>query len=328
MTVTKAAIFLMPDGCNLWPPYRCGWNFFEIWRWLSFFQRLDVIALAILLAYVVIAAIYVSRRIRSANAIASRNNGQALSLDRVAPGADLHVWVGTLKSIARVAPFFGLAGVCDGIFGSFRGSFYRYGIAAAISGTVITTAAGLIVAIPATCVYHHLRSRIGRLEPRARRARNDGFQVAQTLPLAKPFSHLPAFPLIAVPCLGISALAFITLHSAFFFSKGLWVGLSPVSEPEPAGSSLSSHAGQLVIVLCTVKDDPVPDVYLNSKKVTWDELETSLRNELSTRSQRVVYIRAQNEVRWAYLAEAVDAVKGLGAKVVLQATLPVLKPTQ
>jgi biopolymer transport protein ExbD len=305
ITVTETAILLVPDGCDLWPPYRCGWNFFEIWRWMSFFQRLDVIALAVLLAYVVLASVYVSHQIRSTNKDAS---------------ADLGAWLRILRSIAHVAPYLGLAGACDGIFVAFSYLIPSVlGIAAALAGALITTAAGLIVAVPATWFYNHFQSCINWRECRTRRARGDGFQVAQTLPLARPFSRPPAFSLVAIPYLGISALAFITLHSAFFFSKGLWVTLSPAGEPRRAGSSLSSHRGLIVIDLRTVKDGPVPDIYLNSVKVTWDDLGANVQDELNTRPRSEVYIRAQDEVYWAYVAEAIDVVKGLGAKVVLQA---------
>jgi hypothetical protein len=316
MTVTKAAMFLIPDGCDLWPPYRCGWNLFEIWRWMSFFQRLDVVVLALLLGYVIVAFIYVTHRIRSTSASATQNDGQAR---RMASAADVSVWVRTLESIARVAPFFGLAGVCEGIFEAFgpRAGYPRAAtIAAALSETLITTAAGLVVAIPAIWSYNHLRWRIDRLGCPVRQARSGGPQVAQALPPPKPFSRLPAFPLVAVPCLGISALAFIALHSAFFFSKGFWVSLSP-SAPE----------AQIVITLRTATADPIPDVYINSKRTTWDDLGTVLQDGLRT-SRRVVQVGAQDEVRWLYVAEVIDLAEGLGARVVLQPAQPALDSTK
>jgi biopolymer transport protein ExbD len=322
ITVTNAAIFLMPDACDLWPPYRCGWNPFEIWRWMSFFQRLDVVALALLLAYVFVAFIYVNRRIRSIDGRATQNGGSALQRGSMSPAADLSVWVKTLKSIAHVAPFLGLAGACDGIFQAFTPiavSWYtRVGaIAAIVSGALITTAAGLVVAIPAAWFYNHLQWRIGRLECEMHRARRGCFQFAQTLPLRKPFSRPPAFPLTAVPVLGFSALAFISLHSAFFLSKGLWVGLSPVGELKPAATSFSVRTEPMRIILRTAKDGPMTDVYVNSKKTAWDDLDTVLQNELSTKPQGLVYVGAQDGVSWMYVAEAIDMAEKLGCKVVL-----------
>lgn len=316
VTVTEPAIFLMPNGCDLWPPYLCGWKPWEIWRWMSFFQRLDAAVLALLFAYVVVAAFYVTCRIRSANASTPRNDDSAPQRGRMSPAAGLGVWVKALDSVTRVAPFLGLAGVCEGIFNAFSASAaMRHtsmtGIAAIVAGTLITTAAGLIVAIPATWFYNHLQSRIAELDARVLRAPRNGSQVAQTLPLAKPFSRLPAFPLIAIPCLGFAALAFMLLHPAFFYPKGLYVRLSPLSDAE-----------QVVITLRTAKDDPRPDVYINSKKTTWDGFGTALQNELRVRSRKAVYVGAQDQVRWAYVAEAIGLVEGLDIKVVLQPAQP------
>ena len=47
-----------------------------------------------------------------------------------------------------------------------------------------------------------------------------------------------------------------------------------------------------------------------------------LEKELRMRSQGVVWVGAQGEVRWAYVVEAVDVAKGFGAKVVLSPVAP------
>lgn len=101
----------------------------------------------------------------------------------------------------------------------------------------------------------------------------------------------------------------------------LWVGLPPVAKIEPGGS-LSTRAEQILIILRTATDDPVPDVYVDSRKAAWDELGTILEKELRMRSQGVVWVGAQGEVRWAYVVEAVDVAKGFGAKVVLSPVAP------
>ena len=122
---------------------------------MSFFQRLDVIALAILFAYVVVAVIYVTHRIRCVSA--AQTGGSGPRHPRIGLAADLGAWVRTLKSVAHVAPFLGLAGVCEGIFAAFYPYAGVIGIAAALSGSLITTAGGLIVAVPAAWSYNHLR---------------------------------------------------------------------------------------------------------------------------------------------------------------------------
>jgi len=83
--------------------------------------------------------------------------------------ADLSLGVGTLKSIASTAPFLGLAGTCFGILSAFRGTGMERHAALAmmttyIAAALITTATGLLVAVPAVWSYNYSRVRIDRLE--------------------------------------------------------------------------------------------------------------------------------------------------------------------
>ncbi len=78
--------------------------------------------------------------------------------------AKLSIGLGTLKSIAYTAPFFGLVGTCFGILSAFRGIGMERAAAVAmmasdIAAALITTAAGLLVAVPAVWSYNRLRTR-------------------------------------------------------------------------------------------------------------------------------------------------------------------------
>src|SRR2546430_3688857 len=53
---------LMPRICpSPWETYGCEWNAGYLWHWMNWLERLDVIALALMLAYVVLALIRVCR---------------------------------------------------------------------------------------------------------------------------------------------------------------------------------------------------------------------------------------------------------------------------
>jgi biopolymer transport protein ExbB len=79
--------------------------------------------------------------------------------------AELQRGLGTLSTIAGSAPFIGLLGTVFGIMNAFRGigmekaSGLRI-VASYMSEAVVTTAMGLIVAIPAVWFRNYLRSRI------------------------------------------------------------------------------------------------------------------------------------------------------------------------
>lgn len=79
--------------------------------------------------------------------------------------------MGTLKSIAVVAPYLGLLGTCSGIVTGFRGigivadsALAAVMASGAVTVAFITTAAGLLVAIPATWSYNYLRTRMDLLQ--------------------------------------------------------------------------------------------------------------------------------------------------------------------
>ena len=87
--------------------------------------------------------------------------------------------IGALGTIAHIAPLLGLLGTVTGNIEAF-GVLGRFGsvgdpsiLAKGISEALITTAAGLIVAIPATILYNMLTSRVNALIVRMENQVND-----------------------------------------------------------------------------------------------------------------------------------------------------------
>ena len=150
--------------------------------------------------------------------------------------ADLSLRLYTLRSIAETAPFLGLAGSCVGIFDSFTGIGMQKETALAILGlnlvrAPITTAAALLVTIPAIWSYNYLRTRLELLQLEISgtahetiRQRKRCIGVAQSLPLKKQFSGLPSSAVTVAPCLALVIAGFITF-SSFDIARGLPVGL-------------------------------------------------------------------------------------------------------
>jgi biopolymer transport protein ExbB/TolQ len=131
---------------------------------MNWIVRLDVIVLALMLAYVVVVVTRVSYRYHLA-----RCAREIDSASRRKFAAVLSIDVGSLKSIASTAPYLGLAGTCEGILSAFRpiGMEKHTALAmisADIAASLITTAAGILVAVPATCSYNYLCTRIDLLE--------------------------------------------------------------------------------------------------------------------------------------------------------------------
>ena len=416
----------MPGVClNSWQTYERDWSIGYLWRWTNWLGRLDVVVLALMLAYIVIIVsrgsyrYHLARRknrafVRGATSafqsgafeevitVAARNDRSPVAV-MVATGlttfvsappqstlaeatdtasrafqrsqrkfaADLSLGVGTLKSIASTGPFLGLAGTCFGIMSAFGGIGMQKDaalaiIASRIAAALVTTATGLLVAVPAVWSYNYLRACIEVLESemsnmareaithlkshpqwRSRRKhfdagskkivsgadadaclweiRYDGqrsrryFQFAQGLPLTKQFSELPAFALMAAPWLAVILAVFIMIFSSSHTSVGLDVRLV-----KPGGLATRDHLSvkPIVIGIVDTSTNGSPAVYVNSKKTPWDELDNTVRSELKVRPKWIAYVEAQNNVRWADVANAIDVVAGLHADVVLLTITP------
>jgi biopolymer transport protein ExbB/TolQ len=127
---------------------------------MNLLQRLDVIALALTLVHIVVVVSRFSYLYHLARrAGATDTNGSAFQRARRKLVADLSIKVGTLKSIALVAPYLGLLGTCTGLVTGFRGIdiVADSALAAVIaSGTVtvafITTARGTARGYPGNMV--------------------------------------------------------------------------------------------------------------------------------------------------------------------------------
>jgi len=81
--------------------------------------------------------------------------------------AHLHQKISYLANIGTISPMLGLLGTVLGMIMAFNiissGEVRHYQLAAAIAKAMVTTAAGLVIGIPAMAVYFYLRGRLLRL---------------------------------------------------------------------------------------------------------------------------------------------------------------------
>ncbi|MFP4057206.1 MAG: MotA/TolQ/ExbB proton channel family protein [Candidatus Brocadiia bacterium] len=81
--------------------------------------------------------------------------------------AHLHQKISYLANIGTISPMLGLLGTVFGMIMAFNiissGEVRHYMLAAAIAQAMVTTAAGLVIGIPAMAVYFYLRGRLLRL---------------------------------------------------------------------------------------------------------------------------------------------------------------------
>ena len=291
-----------------------------MWSASDWVECLIFIELALMFVYTVFVTARFFRRYhlarRELRAFSPDSTGRSLRRKNFV--AELSRGVGTLQSIASSAPFLGLAAMVYGIlalfFRGYVGSRQAYvgTISAEVSAALVATAAGLLVAMPAAVCYNILRTRLEKVESRqsallGSSSRAYGF--AQTLPLRRRFSGLPAFALIGAPVLAILVPSF-ALFQRFQIPKGLFV--------RPQKIVVSDHNLGAIVVSVTSKSVSGPcAVYVNARETTWDELGNALRGHLKGRPHWVVYVEGASEVAWADVAKAIDVARGLHAEVVL-----------
>ena len=130
---------------------------------------------------------YLARLVTASYKLIDARDTEALGRDRVKEAMEefcvrannryMH-WIGYCSIVAQVSPLLGLLGTVSGMIKAF-GTMGREGmgdpsrLAANISEALITTAVGLIIAIPAIMAYFIFRNRLANLVNRCREAAED-----------------------------------------------------------------------------------------------------------------------------------------------------------
>jgi biopolymer transport protein ExbD len=266
---------------------------------MSSYGRLDVVVLALMLVYLFAIVLhfcsryYLTRRARDIDSANTKSLAAALD-----------VQVGSLKSIAVTAPFLGLAGTCLGIWSAFSGGAMqrdalRAMIEMRIAVAIIPTVAAIPVAVLATCSYHlciHLLE--GNVFDEGRQ-RSRHFRGGRRLPLAKRFSELPAFGLLAVPVLAFAVAGCMTFAS-FHTPTGFYIEL-------PAHTSQSQCGDFDVIVLQISKEHTLK---INSEPVKRETVGTRLHDIYRLRAERLLLVTADPDISFQEVAGAIDVAHG------------------
>ena len=294
----------MPETClNL---YGCEWGVGHLWRWMNWLGRLDVIALALLLMYVLTIVIHAAYRFR-----VSRRAREIDSASRRKLVAELNVRMGYINGIASTAPYLGLVGACCGVMSALTGIGMERHAALAVmtsimAAALLTTAAGIIVAVSATCSYNYLCTRLDLIQNEA----------IPKFPLGKRFSQPPAFARIAAPALAIPIAVFISVPSPES-PKGLDVRVLKIGSLEPE----RRPGVEPVLIRLLGTSAGLPTIFVNSRRTPLHELRDAL--QASLKPERMVNVAADKDVQWADVVSAIDVAEGLDEDVVLLTARPI-----
>ena len=187
-------------------------------------------------------------------------------------------------------------------------------VVSGIQAALLSTAAGILVAVPATLSHNYLRTRIDLLES----SMSHGTRRKRMLPHRARLSAFPFAP-IAASVLAVIFVAFIAFPR-FHNAQGLPVGLVRIGALRD-----SNHLSiePIVVTVEGVKGSGPSVVFVNSKETPWDELESQLGNQLQVRPpDSLTYVQADDGVLWKDVANAIDIVEGLRGHVVLLTSTP------
>lgn len=305
----------MPGAClNSWQTDACEGSIGYVWRSSDWIERGIFIVLALMLAYTGFVLIRFSRHYylvhRTSRALVP-DSWRAFQRSQRTLVSDLSGALRTLKAIALIAPFLGLAGTCYGILAAFsfgaamEKNALLHMLSANLAATLITAAAGILVAIPAVVSYNFLHAGIDRFERELSRlpteemvshedqASSRPFRFAQTLPLRRRFKGLPPFALIAAPLMACGG-AMYTLFEPYVSPKGLPVRLV---------SDRCELEGDRPIVL-RIRD--TGELFINQEKEDWKNVADRLSQIYRIREHHSLYVLAEDGVSFQTVADAVD----------------------
>lgn len=293
---------------NLWLPYGSEWSIGDLWHSTFLLERLVLLLLALMLARVVLIGVRFSYLLAKRPKPPDTNCRSQIELT-----SELGLKLRSLRSTFSTAPYLGLLGTTLGILDTLSAGFVGSRstildwLALGISAAFLSTAAGILVAVTATCLHNYLRTLSDSLDIKLHSGRFENVRLV----LRPRVSSFP-FPLIAVPILVLSVAAFMVFPS-FYGPRGLRVRLIAT-----LASEAKAPSQPIVIAVVSTKADPVPTVYLNSNKMTWDELQNKLQRELEVGPPgSIVYVQADNDIYWQNVTYVIDVAKGLHADVVL-----------
>jgi len=295
----------MHEVClNSWPPDGCEWTIGYLWHWVNWIVRLDIILLGILLACVVVIVARTGWRCHHARA------GQIDGSSRSKLLARLSTDLGSLKAIASGAPYLGLAGTCPGIMsaimfgGNMENSTFQAMLGARVAAALVTTAAGILVAIPATVSYNLICTLKDSLDLEVSCdpcSQTNGYR--QSVPRrasTKQFSQLPSFSMIAATCMAVLVLVYSS-SSPPREATGFGIELAPAR---------CEHDGFRQIVLHLTDEDKL---FFATEQLEWNKLAGLLSQIYSVRAQRTLYLTVDDSVPFQTVADFLDIVENVPA---------------
>ena len=119
-------------------------------------------------------------------------------------------------------------------------------------------------------------------------------------------------------------IVFMVVVASISGSKGLDAQIpQPTTELEK-----SANLRTVVIELVGGGNDNAPEVKINNQTVQWDDLEERLSRIFIQRSERVAFVKGDDNIDYHYVAEAISIARSSGAERVGLLSKASMQPAQ
>jgi len=141
------------------------------------------------------------------------------------------------------------------------------------------------------------------------------FQWAQTMPLRRPISGLPAFGLAAA--IIYATLAILMMLLTAFTTRTSYGWPVHLLKPGEVTAKSDTWTEPLNVRAKDAGPNQKPKLYVNSRQVAWEDLDRELKEELGRRKDWLVYVGGDDAVPWNDVTHVVDVARRYRAKVFL-----------
>ena len=87
-----------------------------------------------------------------------------------------------------------------------------------------------------------------------------------------------------------------------------------IPQPQPNGNSSPQPERTIVIQVVEAANGQPPAVKINQENVGWDDLETRLAQIYLSRAEKVAFVRADADIDFQYIADAIDRAHHAGVQ--------------
>src|SRR6202050_4547055 len=222
-----------------------------------------------------------------------------------------------LATIGSTAPFVGLFGTVMGIINAFKGISNQKvtglsAVAGGIAEALVTTALGLLVAVPAVWTFNYFTNRVEAFDVEMDNSSMEliNYFIIPRGGRKEAMLKVHAAPVMASP--NVIPMADIMLVLLIIFmvitpmlQKGVTVDMAKAQNAQDMQAADKDDA----VIIAVTRDGKT---FLGNREIGLEEITNDVRDLISDRLDKTVYIRSDSRAKYGDVVKAVDEVRSAG----------------